>query len=108
MNRRCRGSTRICSPIPTRLPYKLMTILQLISSEGYYGAENMLVTLSKSLLRLGCKLFVAVFRDARNPHVEVCKFAAGEGLAVRIVPCSGRWDWNSVFTIGMLIEDCGV
>ena len=39
---------------------RVMKILQLISSGGVYGAEVMMVTLAKSLERLGCKNLVGL------------------------------------------------
>ncbi len=81
-----------------------MTILQLISSEGYFGAESMLVTLAQSLSRLGAKPIVGVFHDARNPHTEVAGMACRAGLKVRVIPCSGRWDRKAVKTLRSVIE----
>jgi glycosyltransferase involved in cell wall biosynthesis len=80
-----------------------MTILQLISSEGFFGAESMLVTLAQSLARLGSKPIVGVFHDARNPHTEVAGMACSAGLKVRVIPCTGRWDRKAVGTIRALI-----
>ena len=80
-----------------------MTILSLISSEGYYGAENMLVTLAWNLSHLGCQSIVAVFRDSRFHHVEVAEQAQRRGLRVEIVPCNGRWDWRAVARIRKLL-----
>jgi glycosyltransferase involved in cell wall biosynthesis len=80
-----------------------MNILFLISSEGYYGAENMLVTLARSLSGLGCHSIVGVFRDSRFPHTEVAEQAARHGLTVEIVPCAGRWDWSAVKRIRKLL-----
>lgn len=59
-----------------------MTILQLISSEGYYGAESMLVALARGLSDLGHRSIVGVFRDSRSPHTEVGDEAKRQGLAV--------------------------
>ena len=80
-----------------------MRILQLISSEGYYGAESMLVALAGALSRQGCDCTVAVFRDSRNPHIEVADEARRRGVAVETVPCDGRWDRGSVRHIRRLL-----
>ncbi|MBN8730156.1 MAG: glycosyltransferase family 4 protein [Acidobacteria bacterium] len=73
-----------------------MTVLQLISSSGYYGAESMLVALSAALRRQGCQCIVGAFFDGRSPHMEVIAAAEREGLPVEAIPCAGRWEWKTV------------
>lgn len=80
-----------------------MTILFLISSEGYYGVENMLVALALHLSRQGCRCVVGVFRDSRFPHTEVAERAVRKGLAVEIIACNGRCDWSAVVQIRSLL-----
>jgi glycosyltransferase involved in cell wall biosynthesis len=81
-----------------------VNILQLISSEGYYGAESMLLALARSLPALGCGNIVGVFRDARAHNGELEARAAQLGLKAETVPCAGRWDWKSVGRIRELVE----
>jgi glycosyltransferase involved in cell wall biosynthesis len=85
-----------------------VTILQLISTEGYYGAESMLLALARTLPALGCGSIVGVFRDARAHHDELAARAARLGLHVETVPCAGRWDWKTVGRIRELVETHGV
>jgi glycosyltransferase involved in cell wall biosynthesis len=85
-----------------------VNILQLISSEGYYGAESMLLALARTLPSLGCGSIVGVFRDARSHNGELETRAAQLGLQVEIVPCAGRWDWRTVGRIRKLLEANGV
>jgi glycosyltransferase involved in cell wall biosynthesis len=85
-----------------------VTILQLISSEGYYGAESMLLALARTLPGLGCGSIVGVFRDARAHNGELEKRAAQMGLQVESVPCAGRWDWRTVGRVRRLVEAHGV
>ena len=73
-----------------------MTTLQLISSGGYYGAENMLVNLARALESLGCHSIVGVFQDSRHSHTEVVDNAARLGIDVEVVPCAGRLDWGAI------------
>jgi glycosyltransferase involved in cell wall biosynthesis len=79
------------------------TILSLISSEGYYGAENMLVTLMQRLSGLACRCVVAVFADSRAPHIEVGEQARKRGLVVETVACDGKMDWGAVTQIRRLL-----
>jgi glycosyltransferase involved in cell wall biosynthesis len=85
-----------------------VTILQLISSEGYYGAESMLLALARTLPALGCGSIVGAFRDARAGHGELERRAARLGLQVETVPCAGRWDRETVGHIRKLVEAHGV
>jgi glycosyltransferase involved in cell wall biosynthesis len=80
-----------------------VTILFLISSEGYYGAENMVVVLARHLSQQGCHCVVCVLRNSRAPHTEVGEQAKRQGLAMEIVPCNGRWDWGAVTRIRKLL-----
>jgi glycosyltransferase involved in cell wall biosynthesis len=81
-----------------------VTILFLISSEGYYGVENMLVSLAQELGQQGCRAIVGVFRNSHCPHVEVAEQAKRQGIEVEIIPCEGRWDWSVAREIRRLIE----
>jgi glycosyltransferase involved in cell wall biosynthesis len=80
-------------------------ILSLISSEGKYGAESMLVALSRALFGLGHEVVVGVFRDSRNPHTEVAEEAVRRGLPVEFIPCEGRWDCDAVRRISQLLRE---
>ncbi len=84
-----------------------MTVLQLISSEGLYGAESMLIALSQALARRGHRVVIGVFEDSRTPHTEVAEFAEKLGLTVRLIPCHGRWDFKTVAEIRNLLGTFG-
>jgi glycosyltransferase involved in cell wall biosynthesis len=81
-----------------------MTILQLISSEGFYGAESLLVTLAEAVTRLGHLCLVGVFHDSRAAHLEVAQHAARKGLPVRVIPCESRWDRKAIARIRTVLE----
>ncbi len=76
-----------------------MKILQLISSEGKYGAETMLLCLVKSLALLGHESVIGVFRNSHCPHTEVAEAARLKGLKVEIIPCDGKIDRRAVDVI---------
>lgn len=73
-----------------------VSVLHLISSAGFYGAENMLVLLGRNLERRGCRSIIGVFSDSRSPHTEVAEQARAHGLETEMIPCNGRLDWNAV------------
>jgi glycosyltransferase involved in cell wall biosynthesis len=81
-----------------------MNILLLVSSQGNYGIENMMITLAQNLRRSGCRSIIAAFHDSRCPHTEVTESARNAGLEVDLIPCSGRFDWNVVRQLRDLIE----
>ena len=73
-----------------------MKVLQLISSTGYYGAEAVVVNLSKQLEKLGVSNTIGVFQNAHRPNLEVAEVAKQQRLRVEILPCAGRMDWGCV------------
>ncbi len=82
-----------------------MRILQLISSAGHYGAENMLLELSTALDKLGCKLTVGVFdnRDGRN--IDVYRLAQERGLNAQLIQCAGKFDKHAIQRVETCIKD---
>lgn len=73
-----------------------MRVLQLISSAGHYGAENMLVNLARAVERLGCRSIVGVFENDHRPNMQVAERARQLGLAVELIPCRGRADLRTM------------
>jgi glycosyltransferase involved in cell wall biosynthesis len=76
-----------------------MNTLQLISSGGQYGAENMVIGLTKALNSLGCPTTLGVFDNQQNSHTEVGLVAQAQGLPTQIFNCKGRLDWDVVRSI---------
>lgn len=85
-----------------------MKILHLISSEGYYGGENMLVALARALRARGFHCVVGVFHNRHQPHLEIVGPARESGLEVEIIPCRGRADWEAVRAIRRCMERRGI
>ena len=50
-----------------------MRVLQLISSGGYYGAENMLLNLAQSQKSIGCDPCLLLFYNVHQPNVELVR-----------------------------------
>lgn len=82
-----------------------MRILQLISSAGYYGAENMLINLAQSLSHLGCDCIVGVFNNLHTPNTEIVEHARRRGLPVEIFSCRGRVDRNVIRAIRTYLQE---
>ncbi len=81
-----------------------MRILFLISSEGHFGAENMLLTLAKGLERQGLTSVIGVFNDVRFQHTEIADHAKDQGLPVELIPCKGRVDITAIRRVRDLIQ----
>ena len=83
-------------------------VLQLISSGGYYGAENMLLNLCASQQKAGCQNSLMIFYNVHVPNVEFYERARRRGLSVRMVHCQGRADWRAVRQIEECIQEDGM
>jgi len=83
-------------------------VLQLISSGGYYGAENMLLNLCASQEKAGCQSSLVLFYNVHAPNVEFYERARRRGLSVRMVHCQGRADLGAVRQIEEYIEEDGI
>ncbi len=79
-------------------------VLHLISSSGYYGAENMLLTLANALRRQGCRVILGAFENSQQPGGELARQARRAGLEVESVPCGGRIDLGAVSLIRDLVR----
>ena len=83
-------------------------VLQLISSGGYYGAENMLLNLCASQQKAGCQNSLVLFYNVHAPNVEFYERARRRGLSVRMVHCQGRADLSAVRQIQEFIDEDGI
>lgn len=83
-------------------------VLQLISSGGYYGAENMLLNLCASQQKAACQNSLMIFYNVHAPNVEFYERARRHGLSVRMVHCQGRADWRAVRQIEECIQEDGI
>lgn len=76
-----------------------MKVLHLISSSGYFGADNMLIELARGTSGSTVSPVVGVFRNVHNPHVEIGDVARIHGIPVEIFPCRGKVDPRTVLDI---------
>lgn len=77
----------------------LKKILQLRSSIGFYGAENVVMELAKGLLNSEYLPIVGVLQNSHNPHVEMVKVAKEYGIENKVFPCSGRFSIRTTMAI---------
>jgi glycosyltransferase involved in cell wall biosynthesis len=76
-----------------------MRVLQLISSHGVYGAENMVLSLCAALERLGCQTTLGIFQNAHAVNRDFIDEAARRRLDFVSIPCRGRIDRETVIAI---------
>ena len=85
-----------------------LRVMQLISSSGYYGAENMLLNLCASQEKSGCRNSLVLFYNVHVPNVEFYERARRRGVSVRMIHCLGRVDWRAVRQIREYVHEDGV
>ena len=79
-------------------------ILQLRSSIGFFGAENVVLELAKQLSNTIYHPIIGVMEDSRNPHIELAEVAERHNLESRIFKCSRQIDLRTVFAIRSFID----
>ena len=84
-----------------------MTVLQIISSGGMYGAEAVILNLSDELHASGHKSVVAVFSNVANENVELYGVATRRGIEAHLIPCSGQMDRTVGAKIRALVKKTG-
>jgi len=82
-----------------------MRILHLISSRGLFGAERVVIELSKGLKLLhNCRPIVGVINSTQNPHIEVAEEARNSGIDTVIFQSGGKFDLKTISSIRRLIK----
>jgi len=81
-----------------------MRILQIISSGGLYGAEQVVLNLARHFPQMGHESQIAVFENLHAPNTHVAEAAAAFHLPAQLVPCRGRFDWDAVARLRSLME----
>lgn len=80
-----------------------MKVLHLISSEGFYGAENVVAALAHDLQQSGHAACIGVFENAHVAPNSVADQFASRGLQIIRIPCRRRFDLAAVRRIREII-----
>jgi glycosyltransferase involved in cell wall biosynthesis len=83
-------------------------ILQLISSGGLYGAENVVLELSRTLQVQQCESRVGVFLNTHRPNLQIAEAARSRGLEVEVFECRGRIDRKAVRSVRSYLTRCQI
>src|ERR1019366_7310496 len=71
----------------------------IISSSGMYGAEAVILNMSRMLQEAGHGSAVGVFSNSSNPNLQLHEAALKEGLESHLIPCSGQVDRSAIAAI---------
>jgi glycosyltransferase involved in cell wall biosynthesis len=85
-----------------------MRVLQLISSGGYYGAENMLLNLVSHDARTIADNVLAVFDNRHQQNLDLYHRALKKGVNAELISCQGRADRRAVREIRRLVRAHGI
>lgn len=82
-----------------------MKILQLISSLGFFGAENVVVNLTKELNKSGVATFLGVFQDPRNDIQALIEKIKERRIPYQVFPCRSQFDLRTLRLIRNYVRD---
>ena len=84
-----------------------MKILHLISSNGMYGAEAVILNLSRVLREGGHDCRMGVFYNSANPNLQFHEYSLKEGFESYLIECAGQIDRAAIGRIRKLAADTG-
>ena len=76
-----------------------VNILQLISTSGHYGAENVVLELSKGLREKGYNVYIGVLASNKEHALDLSKFAKRAGFETLEMLFHGKISINKVMTL---------
>jgi glycosyltransferase involved in cell wall biosynthesis len=80
-----------------------MKILHIISSSGMYGAEAVILNLSRTLNAGPHASVLGVFANSSNPNKELHDAATNEDIESHLIPCRGQVDRTAIAAIRKLV-----
>lgn len=80
-------------------------VLHLISSNGLFGAEKVMLNLAVGTNTNDYRPWVAALRSTHNPHIEVIEEATKQGVSTFIVDSRGRIDLGAVTKLARFIRE---
>jgi glycosyltransferase involved in cell wall biosynthesis len=84
-----------------------MKILHMISSGGMYGAEAVILNMSRTLNAGPHRSMLGVFSNSSNPNLQLHESATKEGIESYLIPCSGQFDRKAIKSIRELVQRTG-
>ncbi len=84
---------------------KNTTILHLISSNGLFGAEKILLNIAEANNVNGHRSWVVGLRNSRNPHEEVIEKAKKRNIPAQAIESRGKFDFGAVNQLTRFIQE---
>jgi len=82
-------------------------VLHIISSGGMYGAEAVILNLSRTLNMGSHQSILGVFSNSTQPNLQLHEAAATQGIESHAVPCRGQFDRNVLAALRQLVQQTG-
>lgn len=82
-----------------------MRILQLISSRGFFGAENVMIELSKALRAYECECYIGIIGHSNNLYKSILCEASKNGLKTEVFFCRSQFDIKTIMKIRKFIKE---
>ena len=74
-------------------------VLQLRSSVGFFGAENVIMEVAKAIVGSPYEPIIGVLENSHNPHTELAAVAQKNGVASAVFPCDGRFSMQTTAAV---------
>jgi glycosyltransferase involved in cell wall biosynthesis len=84
-----------------------MKILHMISSGGMYGAEAVILNMSRTLNKGPHRSMLGVFSNSSNQNLQLHENAIKGGIASYLIPCNGQIDRKAITSIRELVQRTG-
>ena len=85
-----------------------MKVLHIISSGGMYGAEAVILNMSRVLNEAGHQSVLGVFSNFSKLNLELHERASMEGIESHLIPCKGQIDRSAIARIRELVRKAKV
>jgi glycosyltransferase involved in cell wall biosynthesis len=82
----------------------MIKVLHIISSGGMYGAEAVILNLSRTLNEGSHESMLGVFSHLPHPNLQLYEIAAKEGIEAHKIPCQGQIDRTVPAAIRALVR----
>ena len=80
-------------------------VLQLRSSVGFFGAENVIMEVAKAIVHSPYEPIIGVLENSHNPHTEMAQVAQKNGVASKVFPCDGRFSMQTAGAVRQYMLD---